>query len=192
VGGEQDRSAAGLEAFDQLPELPAGLGIEPRGGLVEKEEPGIAHQGTRQREALPLPAGKLAHSGAGLLLQLDQRNDVAGGGARAVEAAEEGDRLRHRELLGELGFLERDTQQLAQLAVVPAPAVAEHEHLAAVRLGQSLADLDRGGLAGAVRAQQAETLAGPDLQIDPVHCDDVAIALAKPAHEQRRGSRGRR
>jgi hypothetical protein len=80
-----------------------------------------------------------------------------------VEAAEEPDRLLDGELLGELGLLKRDPQQLAELAVVLPPAPAEDQHFSLVGLGEPLADLDGGGLSGAVGAQQAEALPGTDL-----------------------------
>ena len=50
--------------------------------------------------------------------------------------------------------------------VAVAPAPAEHFDLAGGRLQQSFEDLDGGGLAGAVGAEQAEALAGLDGQIE--------------------------
>ena len=50
---------------------------------------------------------------------------------------------------------------------------------------QPFADLDGGGLAGAVGAQQAEALARAHLEIEAVHRDDVAIGLAESAHTHR-------
>ena len=49
---------------------------------------------------------------------------------------------------------------------VAAPAVAEHLDLAGVGRPEPLEDLDRGGLAGAVRAEHAEALAGADLEVE--------------------------
>ena len=56
VGGEQDGAAGGLEALDQAPELPPGLGVEPGGGLVEEEELGVADQGAGECQPLLLAA----------------------------------------------------------------------------------------------------------------------------------------
>ena len=58
-------------------------------------------------------------------------------------------------------------------------------HLALVGLGEALADLDGGGLAGAVGAQQAEAFAGPDLEVESVYGDDVGVSLAEAADEER-------
>jgi hypothetical protein len=43
VSGEQNGPAVRLEALDQLPELAAGLRVEPGGGLVEEEQGRVAH-----------------------------------------------------------------------------------------------------------------------------------------------------
>jgi hypothetical protein len=69
---------------------------------------------------------------------------------------------------------------------VLAPAAAQHQHVALVRVGQAFADLDGGGLAGAVGTQEAEALAGADVEVEPVHRDDVAVSLAEPADEEGR------
>jgi hypothetical protein len=55
---------------------------------------------------------------------------------------------------------ERDAQQLAQRAIVLAPAAAKDDDLARVGRRETLADLDGGRLAGAVRAEQAEASPG--------------------------------
>jgi hypothetical protein len=190
VGREEDGAAVGLEALDQVPELTARLGIETGGGLVEEEQGRISHQRAGERQSLPLASGELAHPPGALLLQLNRGDHLVHRRAPAVEAAEEPDGLFHRELLRELGLLERDAEQRPELAVVLPPATAEHPHLAFVGLGQSFTDLDGGGLAGAVRAEEAETLAGVDLEVESVHGGDVGESLAEPADEERR--RGRR
>src|SRR5262249_19179987 len=100
-----------------------------------------------------------------------------------VEAAEQLEGLEDRHLLLELRFLKLDAQALAQRPIgAPGPALAEDPHLAGVRAVQALEDLDRGGLARTIRAQQAEALTAPDLEIDAVHGDDVGVALDQPAH----------
>ena len=77
----------------------------------------------------------------------------------AIEAAKQRQRFADRELFGELGLLQRDADALADVVVLLAPAHAEHFDLAGRRVEQAFEDLDRGRLAGAVRAQQAEALA---------------------------------
>ena len=61
------------------------------------------------------------------------------------------------------------------------PAQAEHLDLAGVGLGQALADLDRRRLAGAVGPEQAEALAGADLEVEAVDRDDVFVGFSQVA-----------
>ena len=71
-------------------------------------------------------------------------------------------------------------------APVAAPAIAEHLDVAGIWLPEPLEDLDRRGLAGAVRTEHAEALAGPDLEIEAGHGDDVAVSLDEALTLQRR------
>ena len=63
-----------------------------------------------------------------------------------------------------------------------ATSTPEDHRLAAVRAAQALEDLDRRGLARAVRPEQPEDLARGDVEIDPVDGDQVAVALDQPAN----------
>ena len=65
----------------------------------------------------------------------------------------------------------------AEVVGVGCPATPEHLDLAGVRREQALEDLDGRRLAGAVRAEQPEALAGTDLEIEAIHGDHVAVAL---------------
>ena len=55
--------------------------------------------------------------------------------------------------------------------------VPERVDVALVGVGEPLEDLDRRGLTGAVRPQEAETLAPENLQVETVDGDDVPVAL---------------
>src|SRR4029453_10350407 len=70
-----------------------------------------------------------------------------------------------------------DAESRTQRERVPRPALAEHAHLAGVRLVQALADLDGRGLAGPVRAEQAEALAGTHLEVEAGDGLHGAVAL---------------
>ena len=83
-----------------------------------------------------------------------------------IEAAEQRQRLADGELLGELGFLQRDADALADVIVLSAPAQAEDFDLAGGGVEQAFEDLDGRRLAGAVRAEQAEALAALDRQVE--------------------------
>ena len=112
----------------------------------------------------------------GLALERDPRDHVVGFHARFVEAAKQRDHLADRFLVGEAGFLERDADPLADLDFVGTPARPRISTSPDVGRIEALQDLDGRRLARAVGAEQAEALALPDLQIDPVDRVDRSVA----------------
>ena len=60
VGGEQDRLAERGQVRDGVPAAPAGLGVEPGGGLVEEDDVGVTGEREREVEASALAAGEAA------------------------------------------------------------------------------------------------------------------------------------
>ena len=79
-------------------------------------------------------------------------------------------------------LLQRDAEARAQPGLVGGPAAAEHLHVAGGGLVEPLEDLDGGGLAGAVGAEQAEALAAAHDEVEAVDGDDVAVALDEAVH----------
>src|ERR1044071_762626 len=179
VRGDDDGAACAFDSFDEIPELPPRLGIEAGGGLVEKEELGIGDEGARERQPLLLTTRQLPHATVALLPELDRIEDFLEGTGPLVEAAKELQGLGDGEFVGELGFLERDPEALAQGSGAGLPGFAEDANLTRVGLVQPLADLDGGGLAGAIGAEQTEAFAGADLEIEPVDGDDILVGLAE-------------
>ena len=196
VGREEDRPARDgrLPGEDQLADRASGGDVQAERRLVEEEDPRVVEQAAREVHLLAL-AGR---EGADLLLALlvepdrvDQLVDPVPAVARrqAVELAE------HPELLAD-----------GQDAVARLLAAGDHVHDPADLLGladdveaedprrplgrqeQRRQDLDQRRLAGAVRAEQAEELAGLDLEVDAVEGDDGRSAW--PC--RRAGCRGRR
>ena len=98
-----------------------------------------------------------------------------------IEAGEQVQGFADRQLLREARLLQRDAQPLAQLALVALPRHAEDFDLARGRLQQAFENLDGGGLAGAVRSEQAEALAGLDGEIEPAHGFDLAVVGLRQA-----------
>src|SRR5206468_6559880 len=73
---------------------------------------------------------------------------------------------------------------------------AQHLHLPSIGRGEALENLDGGGLAGAVRPEQAEAFAQLHGEIQAGHGDHVAVTLdepraADPEHPQARLSPAR-
>src|SRR5690242_16104484 len=163
--GEDDSTAFGFKALDQLPKLPARLRIEPGGRLVKEKKVGIAHQGARERQPLLLAAGEPADARIALLLKLHHGDDFGNCRSAPVETVKQAECFVDRELFGKLGFLKLHAQALAQLSGIRLPAEAQQLHRSCIRRSKPFADLDRGGLTRAVRAEQPETLARTNFEV---------------------------
>ena len=92
-----------------------------------------------------------------------------------VEAGEQLQGFAHRQLFREPRLLQRDAQPFAQFALMRLPCPAEDFDFAGRRLQQAFENFDGGGLPGAIRAQQAETLARIDGQVESAHGLDFAV-----------------
>src|SRR4249919_523460 len=73
---QENRAAGPLELVDEIPELPAGLRIEPGRRFVEEQQVRIADKRAREREPLLLSPGEHADPRVTLFLQLNQRDEV--------------------------------------------------------------------------------------------------------------------
>src|SRR3954469_25769031 len=99
-----------------------------------------------------------------------------------VGGAEVLHRLAHGRARVEARALEHDAHPGAQLAVARGRIEAEHGHVAGAPLAVALEDLDRGGLARAVRPEQSEYLAAPHRERHTAHGLELAIALAQAVY----------
>ena len=179
VRGQDDRSPFRLELGDEVPELATRLRIESGGRLVEKQQLRIPDERAGDGEPLLLAAGQGPDARQSFLTELDLIDDLADVARLAVEALEEGERLVDGQLLGELGILELDAEQLAQLVLVRFPPAAEDLDAPRIRREKSLADLDGGRFSGAVRPKQSKALARQNLELEAVDGDDVVVRLAE-------------
>ena len=79
----QERGALRGQVLEGVPQVLAGEGVQPDGGLVEDEELGAGDQGAGQRRPVGLAAGVGAHAPVGQIGQTDDGQDlvdVAGAG----------------------------------------------------------------------------------------------------------------
>ncbi len=82
-----------------------------------------------------------------------------------VTRGEQLERLPDADVVGQRRLLELAADAAAQLARLADRVEAEDRDLAAVGLAQALEAFDRGRLAGAVRAEQAEDLTAATLKL---------------------------
>ena len=92
-----------------------------------------------------------------------------------IKAGEQLNRLAHGQLFRQTRFLQRNAQQLAQLALMALPRHAQDFDFARGRREQTFEDFDGGGLAGAVRPEQTEALAGLDVEIQSADRLDLSV-----------------
>src|SRR5262249_33219793 len=116
-----DGSPLAAKARDDLPELPARLGVEAGGGLVQEQDVGPAYQRARDRQPLALAARELPHPSAPLVAELHVGEHLVGGARRPVEAAEKAEDLLDRELFRKASLLQGDADAIAQVGLVVAP-----------------------------------------------------------------------
>src|SRR5262245_13463413 len=182
VRGQENSLAEIAEPPDHLPGLAPGQGVEARGRLVEEEELGIADQGEGDVEAPLLPAGQGRGPGIRLLSEPDQVHGLVDVPGREVVARVLLDGLARGELRDEPGLLQDEPDPVAPGAVGPLRVDAEDAHLAGAPRPIALEDLDRRRLAGAVRPEKGEDLAGADLEVDPSHRLEAVVRLAQAFH----------
>ena len=168
---------------DLVPDVGAALRIETRGRLVQEENARAMHEREREVEP-PLHAPRVA-------------GDLAVGGVHETDAMEKLLRaratllLRHalqRRLQAEVvargeerverGLLQRDADEPADLWPVLDDVVPGNERRPRRRRQEGGQDVDRGGLPGAVRAEEAVDLAGRDRDVDPVDGARAFLVLA--------------
>src|SRR5450759_4496351 len=85
-----------------------------------------------------------------------------------VEGSEQPEGLEDRELIGRSRLLEGHADQPPDGVGGVLPAKSEDLDLASIPAREPFQDLDRGCFPGAVGSEETETLAGCDLEIEPV------------------------
>ena len=185
--------ALALDLTDQADaDLQLG-GIEPGEPLVEQEQPGPGGQRPRELDALLVDVGELRADellAAGQPDALEQEVGVPGGlGGRGRVAAE---RPAQHHVLAR-GHAREDPHEL-EGAGHPRPAHPERrgaEDLAALQpdragIGRDLTgdEIEDGGLAGAVRADDAHDGAGGDVEVEIGHREQAPERLAEAADPQ--------
>ena len=170
----------GDEVPDDLPHDPPTARVEPGRRLVEEDDPRIADEGHRQVEAAAHAAGERRD---GLLRRLDEVEPLEQlGGPPPAFALAEMEQIRHQDevlLAGEEAVHRRELAGDAdrgpdRFGLAP-DVVAGDLDLAAVGGDQRRQDMDRRRLAGAVRAEQGEDRPGPDLEVDAVEDELLAV-----------------
>src|SRR3954471_11286109 len=175
VRGQEDALAKGPQVPDGLPGLAARRRIEAGRRLVQEDELRIADERERKVEAAQLSARECADARFSLLAETHELDHLADVPRPLVIAGEELEDLPDGEKRIDGRGLEDDADAGPKRAAAAGRIGAQHPHGALVSVPVALEDLDGGRLAGAVRAEEGEHLAGLDAEADPVQ--DLACAV---------------
>ncbi|GAC1413795.1 MAG: hypothetical protein NVSMB53_11640 [Gemmatimonadaceae bacterium] len=114
---------------------------------------------------------------------VDHLSDIA---RIAIEALEKNKCLIHGELLGELGVLELNPEQLAEIASVRVPMPSQDLNAAGISWEEALADLYGGRLSGPVGPEEAEAFPSVHLEIQAIDGNDVGVGFSESLNPERR------
>src|SRR5699024_6228854 len=153
VGGEDDGDPGFAQGGDQLPGGHAGLGIQARGGFVEKDQFGAADDGAGQGQTLLLSTGEAPEGGAGRRGQSQAGQEQVGVDGAGVEGSHQAQPFAGAGSGGYASGLGHHAHAGFERAGVGLGVQAQDAHVSAVGVAETLADLDSAGLARAVGAQ---------------------------------------
>ncbi|OPZ23512.1 MAG: hypothetical protein BWZ02_03186 [Lentisphaerae bacterium ADurb.BinA184] len=168
MAAQDDRLAAAGEEADDVLDLTAADGVEARGGFIEDDQLGVVDKGLGEADATGHALGELADGAVAGGAEADHFEELPGAfgafvGMDAEEGAEEIKRLGGGQVAVEVGFLGKVADAAFGLDV--AGGLAKDDELAARGVEQAEEELDGGGFAGAVGAEQAEDLAAGDREV---------------------------
>ena len=179
VRGHEDRDLlALLELADVAPDRAAGLRIQPDRRLVEEQHPRRVHQPAGDLQPPPHAAAERPDHAVLAVVEADHlehlphpRRDQRG--LDAVELGMQLEVLLGGQVAVERRVLEDEADVAADVVALAHHVVAGDLRAPARRLGERAEHVDRGGLAGAVRTQESEHLAGLDGERDAADGLDV-------------------
>src|SRR5262249_3193127 len=195
MGRDKHGEAVGGELMNLAPEIAPRFRIDASGRFVEQEELRIRQRAGAEREPLFPTARELAGHLLLAALQaepLDHRFGRGGGARNAVDARDEFKIFAHREVVVEAETLRHIADAIFDLRGLGADVVTETGAAALVGRQQPAQHTDGGGLAGAVRPEEAENGAAFDLHGQVAHDLPAAEGFGQAVHVDDDLGRGRR
>ena len=179
VGGHEHGLATRADAADQFPDRPPRLRIEPRRQFIKKDHLGIVDEGQGNEQPLLLAPRQGHEPGVALVGEAELfEQAIAVADRLLVERRPQVDRLPYLDALLQVRLLQLHADALLQLVDVAKGIQAQHRDGAPIGLADALDALHGGGLAGAVRADQAKNLALVDVERHLVDRDGRPVGLA--------------
>jgi hypothetical protein len=189
VSGEQDGLAFAHQLLQPFPDQVPRLGVEARRRLVEDQQVRVVHQGAGERQPALHAAGKGVEADVGLAGQageLQQLRDARGDElvGQAEVAAVDLQVLGAGEVRVQVVELGHDADPGPRLPRPRRHRLAHQRDAAGIGHGQAQAAAQGCGLAGAVGAEQAETLAGLQGEGDAGHGLAAVVGLVQVVDDQ--------
>ena len=184
MGAHENRAALALQRLDHIADLGHASRIQARCGLVEDEEFGLVEERLRDCEALLHPLRELLDPVVRPLVQLDHLQDGLAAvfdflGRHASEASRIRERFDRREVAIELRRLNDRADARKSVGRLLANIDAEQRGPTSGGPDQVRHDLDRRGLSGAIRTEEAERRARRDGQVERLQGGEVTVLLAE-------------
>src|SRR5690606_7429698 len=148
----------------------------------EEQQLGASDDAEGDVDAALLTTRELGDARVRLLLEPDGGDRLVDVTRVRVEAGEVPQLLAHRRGARLAGRLQHDAEPCLPGQVAVVGVDAEHAHLARRAVAVALEDLDGGGFAGTVGAEQGEGLSAADVEVDAAHGFDIPVPLAEPPH----------
>ncbi len=192
---EQQRFALRGQHFETLPDQVAGLRIEAGGRLVQKDQVRIIDQRPRQTQPPPHAPGQLADTRPRFCFERGERQQLRQprtqlGVAQAEVTTKDQQVLFHREVGIEAVELRHHPHTQAGLPGRLRHGLPHQPNLPAIRPRQAEAKLNGGGFSGAVRADDAVTLAARQPQTQAIDYLQLPIAFIDLIEFKQHGGRG--
>ena len=178
----QHGASLGGEGAQQGTDPQDAVGVEPVDGLIENQDGGVAEQGGGDPEALSHPEGEPARPSGGDAGEADEIEDLLG--ATRVDPVGEGQAAEVVEgaAAGVEGLGVEERADLEERLVVAGEGPSVDERRTRRGIVEAEDHAQRGGLTGAVGAEEAGDPPGMDLEAEVVHGDGLAVPLRQAAH----------
>ena len=188
--GEQHRHTVGDQLLHDLPHLTPAAWVQPRGRLVQEDQPRRADQRHRQVEPALHPAGVRLGATVRRVRELEPLQQLVDGGlgASAVEVIQVGHQLQvlaARVELVDRRELSGHADRSAYLIRLPLDVVPGDADLPGVGREQCGDDVDRCGLAGAVGPEECVHTSLRYLEVDALEHFVVAETLVETGDRDR-------
>ena len=168
-----------FQVFARSQIKPPGLGIQPGGGFVKEHHVRVVDQRGRDGEPLLLSTRQRAEGRRFAFTQIHRFQQRLRVNFHPVNAAQHFEQFGEFQMLEERAALQLHADVLLDRLRVAAHVDAGDGGAAAVGGTHPLDNLDGGGLAGAIGAQQGKDLAALHLEGNTVNRLDISIALAQ-------------